>query len=362
MSSLETPIILSGEKHTSENLRTLRKKVRIWKTVDIFKDQLRELFQITHPNLQQHTHLYQKQCHDFLKRKLHSKKNDGFVGEWVYFPWSGQLVHMLGKKEYTLLRTNRNQNLITKEEQKKLLAAPIGIAGLSIGSAIALNLAYSGISQIIKLAEHDTLETANLNRVWARIDQIGTSKLQITTQQIYEINPSVNLHIYPEGLQKGTLSSFIGGKPKLRIIFDAIDDFEMKVLMRKEAKKQKVPVVMLTNLGDSILIDVERYDTDSKTKLFNGLVPQEFLEKILSGKITEREKNQYAVQIVGTENIPTKAIESVKQIGKTLVGRPQLMSTVTIASGIASFIARKIILGQPVASGRMLIRFDDFLP
>lgn len=361
MSSHEKPIILIEGKYNKKHLNALKGKVSIRKVVDIYENQLCELFAITHPTIPRHSRLYANELDRFLKRKLPLKKTKKFAGNWIYFPWSKLLLHMVKESDYNILRTNRNRNLITKEEQKKLFTASIGIAGLSIGNSIALNLVYSGIGNVMKLAEYDTLETTNLNRLRARVDQVGVPKLQVTIHQIYEINPYINLYVYPEGLRAQTLSSFVAFRPKPKIIFDEIDDFAMKVLIRKEAKKQKVPLVMLTNIGDTVLIDIERYDIDSNAKPFNGMVSEDVLEKIIAGKVSEGEKHEYALQIVGQENITHRALASVKAIGTTLVGRPQLMGTVAVASGIASFIARKIILGDLLASGRTLVRFDDFL-
>src|SRR3990167_10414315 len=40
-------------------------------------------------------------------------------GRWVFFPWSNQLLHILDSEDFQELRTARNRNLITKEEQRK---------------------------------------------------------------------------------------------------------------------------------------------------------------------------------------------------------------------------------------------------
>jgi len=50
--------------------------------------------------------------------------------------------------------------------------------------------------------------------------------------------------------------------------------------------------------------------------------------------------------------VPTRAIESLLDMGTKLVGRPQLGGTVTIESGLAAFAVRQLILGAPLASGR----------
>jgi tRNA threonylcarbamoyladenosine dehydratase len=180
----------------------------------------------------------------------------------------------------------------------------------------------------------------------------------MTARMIYEINPHAELHMFSEGLNNDNLDNFLNGDPKPRVIFEAIDDFEMKIRVRLAAKQAKVPVVMLTNLGDNILVDVERYDTDHNTKIFNGLIG-DLAEDILNTKITEEDKKRYAVGLVGKDNVPERALRSLPELGKTLVGRPQIMSTVTAASGLAPLIFRKIILGDELPSGRKLIKLNE---
>src|SRR4051794_5505088 len=41
-------------------------------------------------------------------------------GTWVHYPWSRRLVHVLPGAEYRELRTSRNRNKITADEQAKL--------------------------------------------------------------------------------------------------------------------------------------------------------------------------------------------------------------------------------------------------
>ena len=110
----------------------------------------------------------------------------------------------------------------------------------------------------LKLSEFDTLETTNLNRIRAGLQDIGSPKIEITAQQIYELNPYANLTTYSEGLKKDNLRSFLRGKIKLDLVFEIIDDFEMKILLRKKAKDFGVPVIMLASVHAKVIIDIER--------------------------------------------------------------------------------------------------------
>ncbi len=326
------PIIFYEGEYAIRDLTKFKKEHKVWKTIDIYDRQIKELSEVRFTYVR--------------------KKN----GNWIFFPWSGEFIHAVNEDEYLELRTNRNRNLITTAEQKKLYSSCIGVLGLSVGSSLAIGLQYQGIANNIKLAEFDTLETTNLNRVPAGLQQIGMRKADVALQKIYEINPYATPILYEKGLTKKDLQDFVHGKPKPDVIFEIIDDFEMKVLVRIEARKAKIPVVTFANLGDTILSDIDRYDLKPGMPLFNGLLGN-FPEEILNNP--DEDKNKYAVKMVGVENVPPRAMESVKEIGKTLVGRPQLSSTVAINSALGVFVTRKIILGDKKLSGRKLIRFKD---
>ena len=251
------PIILREGKHTLGDLDALRKMQPIWKEVDVYEKQLKELFEITHPSLVG-TEKYEQECAAFVTQ-LREREKMGLTGNWIYFPWSGLLLHTVSEQEYFLLRTNRNRDLITEEEQARLSELCVGIVGLSVGSNVASALAYGGIANTMKLAEFDALETTNLNRIRARIDHIGSAKIDIVAQQIYEIDPYARLHCYARGIDADVLSDFVTQEPKPRIIFEIIDSFEMKIHLRTLAREHGIPVIMVTNLGDRVLLDVERY-------------------------------------------------------------------------------------------------------
>lgn len=349
------PSILFEGHYTLSDVDDIKKQFPIWHFADVYDQQSAELFKITHPRLVGDT-----TYHSALQLYLAKRRSLPFgkQGNWIYFSWNGNLIHTVNEHEYFALRTNRNRNLITQNEQRPLYTSTIGIAGLSVGSNSAIALAYQGIAKHLKLAEFDTLETTNLNRLRASIVDVGEPKIAIAAREIYEIDPYSDLHLYPKGLHEANLSSFVEGTPKPRLIFELIDDFAMKIRIRLAARKARIPVVMTTNLGDSILIDIERYDQNPKQPLFHGLLGN-LPETIL--KHPKKDVQTYAVTLVGKNNVPSRALQSIAQIGKTLIGRPQLSSTITVSAGFASYIARKIILNENLPSGRYRIAFSDIV-
>ncbi|MEK6878501.1 MAG: ThiF family adenylyltransferase [Nanoarchaeota archaeon] len=351
---INKPTIFREGKYNQKDINDFKKKTG-FKVIDIYSNQSKELFEVQNPRITDEKELKKK----FPEFEEERKKESS--GDWIYYEWNNTFLHTLTEKENDSLRTNRNKNIITAEEQKKLANFTVAIAGLSVGGNIATTLAYNGFSKNIKIADFDTLATTNLNRVRGKLSDVGSAKIEIISRQLYELDPYVNIIAFDKGLNKKNISEFLAGIPKTNLVFEIIDNLPLKILIRKEAKKHKIPVVMLTSIGNSVLIDIERYDQDPKTKIFNGMVDEKILEYILADKIPKSEVNKYVMEIVGPENIPPRVVESVKSIGKTLVGRPQLMSTVTITSGIACFIARKIALGDKVTSGRKIFKFDDLL-
>ena len=351
------PRILAEGMYSIEDVVSLKTHFPIWEERDIYQAQLRELFEITHPELLYASDREARQ-EAFVRERMLKTRAGILGGSWVYFPWSGELLHTLSEKELYQVRTNRNRNLITTDEQTQLSAATIGVIGLSVGSGVATALTYSGIGSTYKIAEFDTLETTNLNRIRTRLGKVGATKLSIVAEQMYDVNPFVRIIPFSSGLTKEVLEKFVCGEPRPRVIFEIIDSFEMKVHLRELARRERIPVIMVTNLGDRVLLDVERYDVSSETPLFNGragTVPRDMLEK---PDVTPEQKHAYAVSLAGVQHIPERALASVEQIGKTLVGRPQLSSTVTVATGLCSYLARQIVLGNSTLSGSWLINFD----
>lgn len=350
------PTILREGRFTNSDLLELKNKKNS-NIVDIRKTQLEELYKIHNPSTI-HSPEFASNLARFMSQRIEIESEQ--LGDWVFFPWSGVLLHTVSESENHLLRTNRNKNIITSEEQEKLRDFTISIAGMSVGGNIATALAYNGFPRNLKLADFDLLETTNLNRIRGKLADVGKPKLEIIGQQLYELNPYIDITPFSGGIDEKNLQDFLGEKPTTKLVFEIIDDLKIKILLRLEAKRSKIPLIMLTSIGDSVLIDVERYDNDSSTTPFNGLVEEKELQDILSGKASKSEENKYVIKIVGMENIPKNVLDSVKEIGVSLIGRPQVMSTITVEAGIAVYLARMIALGLPVPSGRSIVKFEDF--
>ena len=141
----------------------------------------------------------------------------------------------------------------------------MAIAGLSVGGNIVSTLVRHGIGSTFSLADHDELATSNLNRTHGRLLDVGTPKCQLAARAVWELDPFATCILYPDGLDDDTVDSFVASSD---VVVDELDDFRVKAQLRLMARLHGKPLLMATSLGDTVLIDVERWDSPD-----DGLVP-----------------------------------------------------------------------------------------
>ena len=79
-----------------------------------------------------------------------------------------------------------------------MAAAHVGIAGLGgLGSNIAVMLTRLGVGHLV-LADFDQVDLSNLNRQHYMLTHVGMDKTKALAQQLYQINPYIDLTLYKE--------------------------------------------------------------------------------------------------------------------------------------------------------------------
>jgi len=345
-----------------EKFNTFLSRTEIFDVSDTFSDQLEELFQVRNPSFKKGTAAFVKGLAEFTEWEFSGQENLFKAGRWVYFPWRGALAHLLPPDLFFELRTNRNRNVLREEEQKKYADFTVGVAGLSVGNSIALTLAQTGGSRAIKLADFDELSLSNLNRIRASVVDLGINKAYLAARQIYEIDPYSRIVSDPQAVGGRNLEDFFLKEPKPRLVVDAIDDLPVKVGLRLKARKLKIPVVMATDCGQGVLLDVERYDLDSSIKPFFGRVDRLTLEKMLQGELVGKERLKAVAKIVDLKNVSAAKTRSLIEIGKRLYTWPQLGSSITLCGVAVSFAVQKIALGEAINGSSLLSLEETFTP
>lgn len=93
--------------------------------------------------------------------------------------------------------TGRNIGFVTAEEQAKLRAASVFVAGVGgMGGTAVACLARTGVGRLV-LADLDVFEVSNLNRqLFATLDTVGKDKAGTTKEAIARINPECRVDVH----------------------------------------------------------------------------------------------------------------------------------------------------------------------
>jgi len=270
-------------------------------------------------------------------------------GVWVFYPWCRRLVHILDEAEFVELRTSRNKYKITAAEQQQLSQKTVGIVGLSVGSAVAFTMAMERCCGKLLLADFDTIDLSNLNRIRASLKDLGLNKAVLMAREISEIDPYLQVEVFAEGLHAENMGEFIS---QVDLLIDECDSLETKLKMRLVAKELQVPVVMETS--DRGMIDIERFDLEPGRPLFHGRI-EHIPWQASTGKPSRELSMQLLTSIVDVAKVSDRMKMSYAELGKSIGTWPQLASAVMLGGGTVTDTARRLLLGEDLPSGRFYI-------
>jgi molybdopterin/thiamine biosynthesis adenylyltransferase len=118
---------------------------------------------------------------------------------------------------------SRNIGWVTAEEQAVLRNKRVAIAGGGgVGGVHFLTLARLGVTKF-HIADFDQFDIVNFNRqVGAMMSTVGESKADVLARMARDINPEIDVKIFPEGINDGNLPEFLSG---VDLYLDALDFF-----------------------------------------------------------------------------------------------------------------------------------------
>lgn len=272
------------------------------------------------------------------------------VGAWVFYPWSGQLVHILDEKEFVEMRTSANRNKLTPAEQSLLAGRAIGIVGLSVGNAVALTIALERSAGTIKLADFDHLDISNLNRLRATVSDLGVNKAALAARQIAEIDPYLDVRVYERGLDETNIDEFFDDPP-IDVLIEECDTPWIKILAREHARARRIPVIM--ECSDRGLLDIERFDLEPQRPFLHGMLAHLPIERL---RDADRDLELAALAaIIGVDGLSDRIASSFVELDRTLATWPQLASEVNHGGAVVATASRAVLLGHDVPSGRQVV-------
>ena len=266
-------------------------------------------------------------------------------GRWAYYTWRRAAVAVLGPRAFRAVRLDRNRNMITAEEQTRLGALRIGVAGLSVGHIIAHTLAAQGMCGELRLADFDRIELSNLNRVPATVLDLGLNKAEVAARRIAELDPYLPVRVLDVGLTVNTVDEFLDG---LDVVVEECDSLDMKASLRAGARARRMPVLMATS--DRGLLDVERFDLEPQRPILHGLLGD--LDFARLHGMSSREKVPHILRFLEAEHLSPRVLASAVEIDRTLSTWPQASSDVLLGATAIAEAVRRLGLGENLPSGR----------
>lgn len=274
---------------------------------------------------------------------------------WAYIPWARTFIKIPDENSFITLRTNRNLHKTTTHEIKTLQRKKVGIIGLSVGASIVMPIALERIAGEIRLADFDNLELTNLNRIQGSIRQIGEKKAINTARQVSELDPYLNIRVFPEGINDTNIEKFLLEDGKLDLVVEECDNGAIKLLTRMLCRKHRIPVVMETS--DRGLLDLERFDLEPKRPLLHGMLREEDFKIDL----TSEESRELLLKTFDLSKVSARGLASLHEIGKTLATWPQLATDVIAGGATAAMAIRMILLNEAVVSGRRYVDIQSII-
>ena len=144
---------------------------------------------------------------------------------------------------------SRNLGLVSEEEQERLKASTVAIAGMGgVGGDYLITLARAGVGGF-HVADFDHFELANFNRQYgATLSSLGKEKSEIMAGLALDINPELHIKTFPEGITQNNLDDFLSG---CQVVVDGVDLFEVDShrMLINAAVARNLPVLAAVPFG-----------------------------------------------------------------------------------------------------------------
>lgn len=244
---------------------------------------------------------------------------------------------------------SRNIGWVTRSEQEALKGKRIAIAGMGgVGGVHLLTLARLGVGAFT-IADFDTFDIVNFNRqVGASVSSIGRPKVEVLAGMARDINPDLDIRLFPEGVNGDNLTAFFAD---VDLYVDGLDFFAFDARQQTFAACARLGIPAITaaplGMGTALLnfmpgkMTFEEYfqwgdlpDEDKALRFLVGLAPR---------------------GLHGAYLVDPDAVSLDAQRGPSTIMGCQL------CAGVAAVEALKILLGRgPVMAAPKGLQFDAY--
>ncbi|MCO5563140.1 hypothetical protein L7F22_016776 [Adiantum nelumboides] len=151
---------------------------------------------------------------------------------------------VIDSNPYSRLMALKRMGIVTNYEQiRNFSVAIVGVGG--VGSVAAEMLTRCGIGRLL-LYDYDTVEIANMNRLFFRPEQAGMTKTDAAMQTLLQINPDVILESYTinittmDGFNKfmqtlthQVMSGTQGRSTGVDLVLSCVDNYEARMVVNQ---------------------------------------------------------------------------------------------------------------------------------
>lgn len=244
---------------------------------------------------------------------------------------------------------SRNIGWVTENEQHRLRQSRVAIGGLGgVGGVHLLTLARLGIGSF-SIADFDTFDLVNFNRqVGAAMSTLGRPKLDVLAEMALDINPEIDLRLFPDGVQPESLDAFLEGAD---VYVDGLDFFAFSARRSVFAAchERQIPAITVAPLGmGAALLNF----------LPKGMSFEEYF------RFGDADETEMAIRfLVGLAPglLQRPYLADPSRVNLAARKGPSTITACQLCAGVASAEALKILLGRGKVLGAPWgVQFDAF--
>lgn len=237
-------------------------------------------------------------------------------------------------------RYDRNIGVWDHEFQKKLESITIGVAGLGgSGEALVSILARNGFGTF-KFADPDYFEASNIQRqLYATESTLNQMKVDVSAQGVKEINPSLQVEVYPEGVTRENMDDFLDGCDFLHEVMDYSVP-EIKVGLNRKAHEKGIITTSSAIIGTGVATLAFHPDKMSFEEYFGIGSGEKQSIDLIAGSYPDYLDKEIFLKRIKEGQVPTTAD------GAFLTG--------VMAAGIY----KRILMGKDVSYAPDMLRWD----
>jgi hypothetical protein len=132
-----------------------------------------------------------------------------------------------------------------------------------------------------------------------------------------------------------------------------MDNPYLKLRAREVARASRVPMIMAADNGDGVIVDIERYDIQPDRPLLHGILGDMHPRDLVN--IDPKQLPNIIAKMAGADFASARMLSSVDAVGKTIYSWPQLGTAATLCGSTLANLARRIVIGEQLSSGRFVV-------